>query len=147
MRNQIADKLLKKNKFQMPPSLVTKQAEYLAARQEDRLTRQGFPKDDAKKLIANMQADIKKQAEKEIRLQYIIETLAENEKIDVTEEEISAKIKEVLDTTEPKAKAATEELLRGRYLPTFRLELRDNKVYDWLEKNAKIIAAETGGFK
>jgi phage terminase large subunit-like protein len=43
---------------------------------------------------------------------------------------------------EEKNRKASEEALRGRYLQTLRLEMRDNKVYDWLIKNAKVTEDE-----
>lgn len=138
MRGQITDKLLAKNEFAVPRSLVAQQAEYLAARQQETLQRQGFPKDQAKKLLESMKAEVEKQAEREIRLQYLLESLAEIEKIEVREDEISARINQVLETVEPKDRKASEDALRNKYLPTLRLELRDNKVYDWLMKSAKV---------
>jgi trigger factor len=142
VRSQLVDKLLAKNEFALPPSLIVKQAEYLAARQSEMLQRQGFPKDEIKKLIDNMKAEIHKQAEREIRLQYVIDSLGEIEKIEVTEAEISGRINEILGTVEEKNRKASEEALRGRYLQTLRLEMRDNKVYDWLIKNAKVTEDE-----
>ncbi len=138
VRAQIIDKLLAKNEFAVPPSLVAKQAEYLAQRQGEMIQRQGFPKEEIKKLLDGMKAEILKQAEKEIRLQYLLEQLAEIEKIEVREEEISARINEILSTIEEKNRKASEDALRNRYMETLRLEIKENKVYDWLVKNAKV---------
>jgi trigger factor len=148
LRSQLIDKLLAKNEFGVPPSLVVKQAEYLAARQQEMMQRQGFPKEEGKKMLEGMKAEITRQAEREIRLQYLIESLGEIEKIEVTEDEISGRINQILATVEEKNRKASEDALRNRYLPTLRLELRDNKVYDWLIKNAKVTdEKETGATK
>ena len=138
VEKQIVDRLLEGNAFAVPASLVQKHAEYLLNRQRERMGQQGISKDDADKMIERFKADAQKEAEKEVRLAYIMNELADAEKIQVTDAEIEARISGILEKSQPHERPALEKALKGGYRERIHSEVRDSKLFAWLIANAKV---------
>jgi len=145
LETQIMDSLLQENKFSVPASMVDKQSDLLVARQKDRLGRQGVAKQDVEKFIAErLKTDIRQQAEKEVRLAYVLNAIAEAEKIEASDADVEARVKEILEETDPKQRHSVEKLLRSSYVERIKSELRESKLFDWLMSSAKIKDAAGG---
>jgi trigger factor len=138
LHGQLVEKLLEENKFPVPESLVKKQEEYLIHRQMDRLTQQGIPKAEQSKVFENIKPQIHQQAEREIRLQFIMNAIGESEKIQVTDMEVSEKIKTLVEQSNVKDRKGFEKSVVERYTDTIRAEIRETKIFDWLVANSKI---------
>lgn len=138
LSNQAIEKLLEENPFPVPATLVSKQAEYLKQRQLEQLGRQGISKEDQEKFLENSKIQIQQQAEKEIRVQYILNAIAETEKIEVSDEEISSKIKAMAAQYSSKNSEAFEKMIRDRYQDSIRSDTRDGKTLDWVISHAKV---------
>jgi trigger factor len=138
VEKQVVDRLLEGNAFPVPASMVQRHTEYLLNRQRDRMGQQGLSKDDANKMVERLKADAQKEAEREVRLAYIMNALAENEKINVTESEIQARISAILDQSQPQERIAVEKALKGGYRERIQTEVREAKLFTWLIDNAKV---------
>ncbi|MFN0117832.1 MAG: trigger factor [Elusimicrobiota bacterium] len=138
VENQIADELLKENSFTVPASLVNDQFEQILKRQRDRMAQQGYGKEEQDNVVDRMKPDAKTQAEKDIRLAYILNAIAEAEKIEATDQDIAAKIEETLNTIDPKDRETLSKAFNGPYHDRLKSELRETKVFEWLSANAKI---------
>lgn len=143
LETQVIDHLLKENTFSIPPSHVERQVEHLTDRQKSHLSRQGISEEDLKKFLENTKVDTRRQAEKDVRLAYILNAIAEIEKIDVSEEEITTKINEIVSQSDPKQREAIEKMLHSSYRDRLRSEGRESKIFEWLIGNAKV--KETSG--
>jgi len=138
MENQIVDLLLSANQFAIPATLLEKQVHYLEHREKDRLTRQGVPEGEQKKVLENMAADLKTRANNQVRLQFILEAIGRAEKIQVSDDEISSKINKMLAESGSKDREGMEKSLRENYLDSIKSDITDEKVFDWIAANAKI---------
>ncbi|MBV9080959.1 MAG: trigger factor, partial [Elusimicrobia bacterium] len=108
IERQIGDRLLEGNTFAVPASMVQRQAEYLVNRQKERMGQQGLSKEDIDKLVERMKPDAQKQAEREVRLAYVLDAVAEAEKIEASEDEITAKIASIVEKSDEAERAGLE---------------------------------------
>ncbi len=87
LEKQIIEKLLEDHPSPVPPSLVERQTQHLIERQSHRLMSQGVPKPEIDKVVEKAKPEIQKQAEKDVRLAYILNAVADEESIEAAEKE------------------------------------------------------------
>ncbi len=138
VEKQIIEKLLEEHQFAVPPSLAKGQLQSLVQRQSSRLLQQGVPQAEVDKALAKATPELQKQAEKDIRLAYILNAIANEESIDVSDEEISAKINDIVSKSEEKQRGSLEKALRAKYNDQLRSEIRESKIFVWIIEHAKI---------
>ena len=138
IEKQIIDKLLEEHTFQVPPSVVQRQLDHLIERQSNRLLQQGIVKADLEKVIEKARPEVQKQAEKDVRLAYILNAIAAEESIDATEAEINSKIDSIVGKSEEKQRASLEKALKSTYVGQIQSEIRESKLFTWLIDHAKI---------
>ncbi len=140
VERQIIEHLLEKNKFDVPDSIVVSQKEYLIKRMSDYMKNQGA--DDA--FIAK-QAEIAKdkyteEANKNVRLSYILNSIYSEEKLDVTEQEIEAEKQKVLESNSSR-KEEVEKYFK-EYKDNISASLKEKKIFDFIIGNAKVTKTE-----
>ncbi len=144
MENQIVDQLLESNKFTIPASLLERQTQYIQTKEKERMTHQGVPESEQKKALENRAADVKTRANNQVRLQFVLESIAKLEKIQVSEAEISTKIKALVEESHSKDKDGFEKVLREQYIDSIKSDILDEKVFTWIIENAKVKAVAGG---
>lgn len=143
LERQIVDALLTENKFPIPPSVLAKQLERLLENHRQMLIRQGLPREDQNKSLEQIKPQAQGQAEKDVRLAYLFQSIAAAEKIDATEEEINGEINAIVQRADPKEKPNLEKILNQSYRDRIRYDVREAKLFSWLIEHAKI--KETAG--
>ncbi|MFT5387509.1 MAG: FKBP-type peptidyl-prolyl cis-trans isomerase (trigger factor) [Candidatus Omnitrophota bacterium] len=97
VENQVVDHILKKTKVTIPESLVKKQLEYRIHEQKQRLQQQGIPQEEIDKKEEEMRKELKDPVEKDVKVYLIFDKIAQEEKIEVKENEnLPAKVMEFL---------------------------------------------------
>jgi trigger factor len=138
IEKQIIEKLLEEHTFQVPASMVERQSQHLMERQSKRFLQQGISKEDLLKVIEKAKPEIQKQAEKDVRLAYVLNAIAAAESIEPSDVEVGAKIEEILSRSEQKERASLEVALKGKYEDQIKSEIRETKLFSWLIGHAKI---------
>ena len=137
LENQIIERLLEENKLVVPTSLVEQQTKHLVEKQKSRWARQGILPEDQVKLLEGAAANLRGQAEKDIRLAYILDAVAESEKITVSEEEIKHRINEIVAKAEPNEKDSVQKALQGEFKSRIQNEAREDKIFEFVIQHAK----------
>jgi len=83
VENQVVEYLLKGTTFNVPESAVLRQLKHLMEDTKQRLRSQGAKEEDIKKKEDEMRVELKKSAEHDIRVYFILERIAEVENITV----------------------------------------------------------------
>lgn len=100
-RGKIIEALLEKTKVEMPKLFVESELEKILAQMREDIGRMGMGYDDYLKRVNKTEADIRNefrgQAEKRAKLQLLLNTLAEEEKIVADSEAIEAELKHALE--------------------------------------------------
>lgn len=98
---QIEEALVKANQFPLPPSMVQRQLEGMMERMKRQLRGGNLPEN----VMADLAAKMQPKAEDEVRLAFILNAIAEKEKIEASDAELAAELEEGLkdaDTEEKK---------------------------------------------
>jgi trigger factor len=131
-REQVVDKLIEKNPFPVPPSLVDRQQDALVREMESYLSYQGVNPEEMGLDKKKMKKDMQERAERDVRATLLLDAVADKEKIEVTDSDIEAKLEEVAEQMGQnlaKIKSLYEdEQQRAR----LRHQLLQDKVLDFL---------------
>jgi len=145
LRGSVMEKLVDRNRFDVPEYVVQKQIDSRMKTMFRQMTGQGM---DPRLLKIDWQAvrdGQKERAEREVRGSFILEHITELEKIDVSEEELTAEIKQYADSI-----GQTEESLRARLtkentLDSIKEQVKHRKALDLVISSAEIRTEEIEG--
>lgn len=87
VENQVIEHLLKHTDINVPESAVKRQLEHLVEDTKQRLRQQGIKEEDITKRDSEMRVELKKSAERDIKIFFILDKIAELENINVEKEE------------------------------------------------------------
>jgi trigger factor len=136
LEDQIFQALLDRNTFSVPPTLVEQRTLSLIRRTRQALERQGLVQPNDPKAEEALRERVRPQAEKDVRLSYLLKAIAEQEKLEDVGSDIDALKKKALE--ESKDKQETVEKYFKEHLTSIRASLIEGKVIEFLKKNAKI---------
>jgi len=136
VEEQLHQWLLDHNTFTVPNTLVEERIRALIQRTKNFLARQGLLKADDVESDGALREKVKPQAEKDVRLSYLLRAIADQEKLEATEEDVDVLKKKALE--ENKEKPNDVEKYFVEHAGTIRASLTEGKVLDFLKKNAKI---------
>jgi trigger factor len=136
IKNQIIEYLLEKNVFDVPLSMVTKQKRKLISKMKNYMQSQHASEEYIKKQIELKDVEFKKEAEKNIRISYILNTIYTTENL-------------VAIDTDIETRKSDSEIFNSREINKFNKHFADNKddmifslkekkLFEFLLKNARI---------
>jgi len=131
-KEQLVSKLIEKNPFPVPPSMVDRQQDALVREMESYLGYQGLRPEEMGLDRKKMKKEMQERAERDVRSTLLLDAVAEQEQIKVEDADIDAKLKEVAEQMGQnlaKIKSLYEdEQARAR----LRHQLLQDKVLDFL---------------
>jgi trigger factor len=137
-RESILDQIVKRLSFDVPESMVRDDLEGHARRIAANLARQGVD-------VGKTSIDWKKifdeerpHAETSVRRQLVLDAIARQEKIEVTDAEIDAEFEKMSQRGGKSAAAIRAQFEKDQRLQTFRMYLLQNKALDFIYRNATI---------
>ena len=136
MQKQVLDHLIEHNKFSVPETLVAEELEYIISRMQEYARTQGVPEDVWKKNLEQWKDKYRAEAERNVKISYILNGIAKAEKIEVTEEDLQqelAKLKEM-----NKDRLAEVEKYYAENKVHITSHMKEEKIYKVLFDNAKI---------
>jgi trigger factor len=137
----VAESLLAAAPFDVPPSLVAAETERMLKRYEMQLRQQSIPEESLPKLIDEARAQAETRVKRDLRLSFLLDTVATERKVFVTENEIRAEVAAMAARYEKTVPEMEDYMERNRLLPALRSELRDRKALGELRKVVKIVDA------
>lgn len=133
MINVISEQLLKSNVFNCPFSLIEKELNNLVNEAKLRLIYQGVEKEKIVFQEDKMKRELRPQAARRVRLAFILDQIAHEEKIDISPLEVEDKLKLIKEKTDQKINIKEEDLRSN-----IHLQLREEKTIDFLLQEAKV---------
>lgn len=130
---QIEKALVKSNPFPLPPSMVQRQLEGMLERMKHRLFGGAALND---KILGDLKAKMLPQAEDEVRLAFVLNAIAEKEKIEATEAELKAELEKGLEGEQDPAKQQEMREAFERRKDSIAHVLRERKVVAFLREKA-----------
>ena len=134
--SQIIEHLLKNNTFPVPDSLVEEQLDHIMKRTENYYVSHGGPKAEWDKKSAEMRPKYREEAEKNVRLSYVLNAVAQEEKLEVSEEDIAKELEKVLQANPDRGEEVKKYFDENKSGILSRL--KEQKIFEFLIKEAKI---------
>ncbi len=146
---QCLQSLVGSHEIPLPASLVEEQKHASLANLAQRLKENGVQEDEAKKKLEESQAEAQQDAERRVRLFFLIEAVARQQKLFVTENDLEAELRGIAAANSRDGQTVTAAQVRDYFerenrLGEIRLALLERKVRDFLRENAKIVDKKGG---
>ncbi|HKT86855.1 MAG TPA: trigger factor [Candidatus Sulfotelmatobacter sp.] len=132
-KDKLVDELVKRNDFEVPEALVERQIDVRLERGLRALAAQGMRAEDLKKMDMNrLRAGQRDQALQEVKASLLLDKVAEEERIEVGDEEIEREIEALARQSKQTPEAIRARLTRDGALDRIRHRLRNEKTLDFL---------------
>jgi trigger factor len=132
-KDKLVAELVKRNEFEIPESLVEYQIDLRLDRGLRALAAQGLKPEDMKKMDMNrLRAGQRDQAVQEVRASLLLEKIAEEEKIEVSDAEIDREVEALAQQSKQTPEAIRTRLTRDGALDRIRHRIRNEKTLDFL---------------
>jgi trigger factor len=138
LKDKVVDQLIEASPFEVPQSLVEEQVKALVSDTKLRLAAQGV---DLKKLGLSeekLQGDYRSMAEKQVRTFLILEKIAGQEGMAVTDEEVEDRLKEMAERMHQKFDVVKRYYEKNELLPEVKVGMIRDKTLNFLLEKAEI---------
>jgi trigger factor len=142
LEQQLFDQLLAAAPFELPQGVLKAQARNIMLRQQYRLRQRGVPAEEIEKHMDDLRNVSEESAARNLKIYFILDRIAEKEKIFVTEEEVEGRIAAMAGSYNLTPQRMRAQIEQEGSLSELRGGLRENKVVDFLLKSAKIEEAK-----
>lgn len=138
LKDQVVEKLIQATPFEVPESMVGEQAKALVSDTKLRLATQGL---DLKKLNLpeeKLQEDYREVAQKQVRTFLILEKIAAQEGITVTDEEAANRLREISEKTHQSFDVVKRYYEKNELIPEVKAGILSDKTLSFLLEKANI---------
>jgi len=132
-KDKLVTELVKQNEFEVPEALVERQIDLRLERGLRALAAQGMRSEDIKKMDFNrLRAGQRDQAVQEVKASLLLEKIADQEKIEVPDEEVEREIEALAAQSKQTAEEIRARLTRDGAVDRIRNRIRSEKTLDFL---------------
>ena len=132
-KDKLIAELIQRNDFPVPESLVDHQIDVRLERGLRALAAQGMRAEDLKKMDLNrLRAGQREQAVQEVKSSLLLDKIADEEKIEVSDEEINQEIEALAQQSKQSPEAIRARLTRDGALDRIRARIRNEKTLNFL---------------
>ncbi|HKW17382.1 MAG TPA: trigger factor [Terriglobales bacterium] len=136
-KDKLLSELIRRNEFEVPEALVEHQIDVRLERGLRALAAQGMSSEHMKKMdFGRLRAGQREQAVQEVKASLLLERIADEEKIDVGDDEIDHEIEALAKQTNQTAEAIRARLTRDGALDRIRNRIRNEKALDFLYRQS-----------
>lgn len=139
-RDQVARYLLDNTKLDLPAGVAARMTAAALRRRYIDLLYRGVPREQIEQNLEMLQAQAGEQARTELKLSFILESIAEAEEITVEEGEINARIAQMAASYGRRPERLRSELANEGTLEQVGVQLREQKTIDKLLSMAQVTA-------
>jgi trigger factor len=137
-REKIIGELVKLHDFPVPESLVEHQMDVRLERVVRSLAQQGVDPRAVNVDWVSLRKRQEERAKDDVKAELVIDRIATEEKIEVTEEELQHELEHVASHSGESAEAIRARLTKQDALDRMKAKLRSDKTVDWLAQNARV---------
>jgi trigger factor len=136
-KDKLVAELVKRSEFEVPEALVERQIDVRLERGLRALAAQGMKAEDIKKMDLNrLRVGQREQALQEVKASLVLDKIAEEEKIAVSDEEIDGEIDALAKQSKQTPEAIRARLTRDGALDRIRNRIRSEKTLDFLYRQS-----------
>ena len=138
MENNLLNKLVEGLTFAVPESYVKRQLNLMVEDSKRRLVQKGFKKEELDKKDSEFIEKFKDDALKQVRLLFVLDEIAREEKIEVSAEDLDNAYKSISAQTDKPEEEIRSYYEREDLVDNIREKIREEKTIQFLIKNAEI---------
>jgi len=138
LEQSLFDRLLEGCPFDLPDGVRKSQASNIMTRQQFRLRQRGMPQEEIDAHLEDLRSASEEAAARNLKIFFILNKIAEKEKIFVTENEVENRIASLANSYRIGTQKMRSRLEADGALSELRAGMREDKVVEFLLKNAKI---------
>ena len=137
-RERILAELVRLHDFPVPESLVDHQMDVRLERVVRSLAQQGVDPRAVNVDWVSLRKRQEERARDDVKAELVIDRIASEEKIDVTDEELQHEVEHMASHSGESAEAIHARLTKQGALDRMKAKLRSDKTVDWLAQNARV---------
>lgn len=138
MREQVGRYLVQNTKMEVPEGLSRRQTERSIERRKLAMLQAGIPEAELEKSADKLRARAHDQVIEDLKLFFILEKIAEDQEVQVSEERINTAIAQIAQRTNKRFDRIRDELSKGDGLVSLYVQLRDEQILDALLEDAEV---------
>jgi trigger factor len=146
-RERILAELVKLHDFPVPESLVEHQMDVRLERVVRSLAQQGVDPRAVNVDWVSLRKRQEERAKDDVKAELVIDRIATEEKVDVTDEELERELQHVASHSGESTEAIRARLTKQGALDRMKAKLRSDKTVDWLAQNARVKTVAAAGAK
>jgi trigger factor len=147
LRSQLREQLLKKADFELPKDIISTIADRNLIQRGMSLRYQGVPDEEIEKRLGDLKDASRQAAERSAKEYFILDKIADKERIFVTEAEVSARLEAIAARRGQPAERVRREMEQQGGLSELRDSMRHEKVEAFLMEKADIKERKPAGKK
>jgi trigger factor len=138
LKDQMVEQLLQANSFEVPESLVEEQTRTLVSDTKMRLATQGVDFKNLGLSEEKLQGDYREMAQKQVRTFLILEKIADQEGITVTDGEAEDRVQEISERIHQKFDAVKRYYEKNGLIPEVKAGIMSEKILNFLLEKANV---------
>jgi trigger factor len=138
LKDQMIEQLIQANSFEIPESMVVEQAKALVSDTKLRLASQGIALKNLNIPEEKLQEDYREVAQKQVRTYLILEKIAAQEGITVTDEEADERLQSISERTHQKFDVVKRYYEKNGLIPELKTGILTDKTLNFLLEKANI---------
>ena len=138
---EILNHLISGTSFEVSRGVVERQLEKLVHDAMNRMIQRGYGKEQVEKQHDALAKEFKQEAEKQVRLAFILERIAEKEKIQITPDDLNARFEQLAKQYHLTIEKVKEHFQKEENLESLIEQIINEKVFKFIKANAEITNA------
>jgi len=138
MKNQIMEQFLKKYSFEAPGSMVERQLKVLMDRATNELLSKGVNQEEIEKHKEKLTDQLAKEAENKVKIYFILDRIANEEKVEVTEADIDIWLQRLSVNYSQPVEEVKKYYTENNLIEGLKEQLREEKTLDFLVDEAVV---------
>lgn len=138
LKSDLVKELLKRNAFVVAPALVERQLDVMIQRTRLGMAMRGIDYRSAGVDEQRMRDELRESANDEVRAAFLIDAIAEKEKVEVSDADLEKRLAEMAQSRDKSVPRLKAELQKEGRLESLKHQLREEKTLDLLLSRAKI---------
>jgi trigger factor len=134
----LVSSLIERNSFDLPPSLINQEIEYMIAETKRDLSFQGLSLEKLRISPGELREKYRERAERRVRASLLLEAIAKKEGITVKEDEVEERLKRIAGRTHQEVEKIKAYYQREEKIGSLNMQLLEEKSLDFLTEKAKI---------
>ena len=142
MREQVNNFLLENVKLDLPAKMSDRQADRVVSRRAVDLMMRGMPQHQVEANLERLRGGAKEEAARELKLFFILQKIATDQNVDVTEGELNGRIAMLAAQRGKRPEKVKQEMSKDGTLANMYVQMREQKAIDQLLANAQVEEVE-----